>query len=158
MFNAREEPTTSTHRIVPAFEEGGDNTTVLSVATLRDLVARSAGGKDAPAKDQGIALSPPSKPAFLDKSAPILVMPETERPRRTLAVPRVVARAVPVTRAHTVFSFIRSRVVAMGLLALAVGTQPWWWNIGDVRVAAVRKTRDTIATSASRSPPQRAEP
>jgi hypothetical protein len=174
MFRSRKDSTAETHLNLPPVDESEEDTTAFSVATLRDLVAKSA-GDPAP-----LVVPPPprprrSVPAFLEKLGAILVMPESgsrlkaapvapppeapavaqpEAPaaasvaaapaadpapfvtthiRRTERThPRAVRAVVPRKRT-SVWAFLRFRLFALGLLALVVGSQPWWWNIGDLR-------------------------
>jgi hypothetical protein len=174
MFRSREDSTASTHLVLPPVDEPEDTTSLFSVATLRDLVARSAEdptARAAPVAPEAPRLSP-SVPAFLDKGGAVLVMPESgprliaapvaepsgapavaqlEAPAPTAAPaanpapiatpdirrtertnPRAV-RAVAPRRRTSVWPYLRCRLFALGFLALVVASQPWWWNIGDMR-------------------------
>jgi hypothetical protein len=186
MFRTREDSTASAHLALPPVDEPGEDTTAFSVATLRDLVARSAHDPAPP-----VAPAPPrarrSIPAFLEKIGAVLVMPESgprliaapvappaeapavpqpEAPasaaaqspnpapfitthiRRTERThPRAIRAVAPRKRTTTVWAFLRWRLFALGLLALVVASQPWWWNIGDMRAhpAAAAAIRPAIA-------------
>jgi hypothetical protein len=188
MFRSREDSTASRRLTVPPLDEVGEDTTAFSVATLRDLVARSA--QDPPATpavpETPKAPKAPSVPAFLEKGGAVLVMPESgprliaapaeapavappeapavappETPfvaqheavavavaaapatspaafvtthirRKERTRPRAV-RAVVSRRSPSVWAFLRCRLYFLGLLALVVASQPWWWNVCDMR-------------------------
>jgi hypothetical protein len=224
MFSNREGPTSPL--ALPDFAEPQaereETTTAFSVATLRDLVARSA--TDPVVQPR---LPTPSKPTFLEKSGAVLVLPESRAPsappvepvasdpvsaiqptsaiaaepavappaavapqaavappaavapQAAVAPPAarapaavqipVVAKALVTThvreRRHhpraaarprvrttprtTASAFLRCRVVALGLLALVVASQPWWWNLGDLRGRGIAAS----STQAARSLP-----
>jgi hypothetical protein len=194
MFSTRERPTSPAAADVVS-EPEEDKTTAFSVATLRDLVARTA-------EDAAATPPPPpshSKPMFLEKSGAILVLPETPAPapvtapvaapvptpapapvreepisriqsvsaieREHLAAPafagpafaapavvvarrprRATHRAARPRAPYTVWQFLRCRLIALGLLALVVASQPWWWDIGSLSVHAPAPTSANTAT------------
>lgn len=100
-----------------------------------------------------------SRPEFLGKGAPVLVLPPEVAPAR-VPVPEPTAppapavtppapspepahaRPSPVVRSHrrlTARALARPRrrrvwrhVFKLALLALVVVCQPWWWNVGDL--------------------------
>jgi hypothetical protein len=131
--------------------EREEKTTACSVATLRSLVARSA--EDGPPPE--VRPLSPSKPAFLEKSGAVLVMPEPPaaapavlNPSPPVTTSEAVSssrpRLVPQERKHahrarrreadrSLWKYIRCRLWALGLLVVVVASQPWWWNIGDLR-------------------------
>jgi hypothetical protein len=147
-------------------------TTQVSVATLRDLVARASderldgapeprespptgwpAAEEAPLRREASAAAI----ELLSRGAPVLVFPEPpaapapvpipEAPAAAsfaldgLPLPYVVVAARPVQRVRRVRAehgtarrgFLKRRLVALALLAVAVAAQPWWWNLGDVR-------------------------
>jgi hypothetical protein len=186
MFRSREDSTASKRLTVPPLDEVGEDTTAFSVATLRDLVARSVqdppAAPAAPAVPQEAPKAAPSVPAFLEKGGAVLLMPESG-PRLIAApvaaapeAPAVAPPEVPVVaqheavaiavaaapatspapfvtthirrkertqprafravvrrRAPSVWAFLRFRLYALGLLAVVVASQPWWWNVCDMR-------------------------
>jgi hypothetical protein len=201
MFRSREDSTAPLNEV-------GEDTTAFSVATLRDLVARSAQDPTAPpAVPAAPKAAAPSVPAFLEKGGAVLVMPESgprliaapvAAPPEAPAVPPPEAPAVPPPEAPamappeapvvappetpfvvqheavaaavalavapatpapfvtthirrtertrprgvravarrsrpSVWAFLRFRLYVLGLLALVVASQPWWWNVCDMR-------------------------
>ncbi len=185
MFRSREESTASRRLTVPPLDEVGEDTTAFSVATLRDLVARSAHDPPAEPEVPRPYKAAPSVPAFLEKGGAVLVMPESgprmvaarrvspelspvaplELPigarREASAVPWATAPAASAAafvtthirrtertrpraegavarrKGTSVSAFLRCRLTALGLLALVVASQPWWWNVGDMRAHRV---------------------
>jgi hypothetical protein len=185
MFRSREDSTASRHLTVPPLDEVGEDTTAFSVATLRDLVARSAHDPPVPPAVPVAPRAAPSVPAFLEKGGAVLVMPESgprliatlvdappgapavEPPevsvlgqyeavaaavatapatspaafvtthirRKERTQPRVV-RAIAKREGPSVWAFLRFRLFALGLLVLVVASQPWWWNVCDMRAHA----------------------
>jgi hypothetical protein len=148
-------------------------TTQFSVATLRDLVARtgderlqvalepmesSPAAGHRPTGEQGREISGVVE---LSKPAPVLVFPEQRRATSVVAPPVaaapiawepmserastpptvVVTAPAPVPRVRrsrakrgtSLKSFLARRLLALGLLAVAMASQPWWWNVGDLR-------------------------
>ncbi len=84
-----------------------------------------------------------SRPEFLGKGAPVLVLPPEVAPARMPEPePPAPAPPSPVVRSHrrlTVRAMAKPRrrrvwrhVFKLALLALVVVSQPWWWNIGDL--------------------------
>jgi hypothetical protein len=116
-------------------------TAALSVVTLRDLVARTA----MPSQPES---QPAQSPQDLSSCAP-----PPPSPRKTPAhpVPAVAQRrrSVSVRQARTGEGsrwVAKRRLLALALLMLAVVSQPWWWNIGDVR-AHTGSTPRTVKVS-----------
>lgn len=140
-------------------------TTPFSVATLRDLVARSTDDRSRVAPEPTAsptvskhvagpaprAMEAPPPIDILAKGAPVLVFPEppppppppARVPRPVAPLPSVMVETTPVRRVRAQRpkrgvavvrgGFFQRRLLALALLALAVASQPWWWNLGDVR-------------------------
>lgn len=77
--------------------------------------------------------------------APALARPAPAFPTRPAFVPVVAKplarRAVRARRKTTLGGFLARRLFALMLLAVAVASQPWWWNVGEVsphRASAAR--------------------
>jgi hypothetical protein len=70
--------------------------------------------------------------------APVVTAPLVRRARARTGRPRV---------RTTVSAFLRCRLVALGLLALVVASQPWWWNLGDLRVRGIAASSTQAARS-----------
>jgi hypothetical protein len=124
--------------------------------TLDALVARSTeksamfnASIDGPPVDTIPAPHGPtqSKPEFLGKGAPVLVLPpdpapESEpAPARAAPAPTTPPAVASVVRTHrriaaraiaTPRRRVWRHVVKLALLALVVLCQPWWWNVGDL--------------------------
>jgi len=76
---------------------------------------------------------------------PVLPAPAMEVPRRPQATTVIVERRAASRRRPARsklaapslwsrrWSWVERRVLALALLALVVASQPWWWNVGDVR-------------------------
>jgi len=204
MFRSREDSTASRRLTVPPLDEAGEDTTAFSVATLRDLVARSAHDPPAEPEVPRPYEAAPPVPAFLEKGGAVLVMPESgprlvaappvspepsavapreppivarheaaavavARPpaaapaafvtthiRRTERTRPRSARAVVPRKQTSLWAFLRCRLMALGLLALVVASQPWWWNVGDMRAHRVAAAPPTPpAPPAPPAPPTR---
>jgi hypothetical protein len=131
-------------------------TAQFSVVTLRNLLARTTTDEGTPVAqvfaDPPTVGRPPSEGEMgvLSKGAPVLVFPEEPAPPVVAPpppppplpvvvesapprpAPRLRASAQPGTDL-TLAGFLQRRFLALTLLALTVMSQPWWWNLGDVR-------------------------
>lgn len=136
------------------FEEG-EQTSRFNGRELSELVLQSIEAStmfrarpDAPAVEAVVSPPPPAPaagatPGFLAKPAAVLVLPEALAPPRPRLVPspsrsavalpaprrRCAVAAAPVTWG----AFVRRRLFALALLGVVVGSQPWWWNVGNLR-------------------------
>jgi hypothetical protein len=101
----------------------------------------------------------PTSPEFLGKSTAVLVLPSEPPPAPSVVVeapaplaPPAVERPAPapaVVRSHrrlTTRALVKPRlrvwrhVIKLGLLALVVVCQPWWWNVGDLHARTPART------------------
>jgi hypothetical protein len=72
-----------------------------------------------------LTIEPIRAPAIERSPAPHVVVMRPRRSARRAALPRA---------PYTVWQFLRCRLMLLALLALIVASQPWWWNIGSLRV------------------------